>query len=67
MNGSGVRQARKLARDGREDTNSVRDLAEFLRNTAPPPPQPSLPPTPVKEEGGFSRMFSRRKKSATVS
>ena len=49
-NGNGVRQARKLARDGREDSTSVRDLAEFLRNTEPPPssPLPPLPPIPTR-------------------
>ena len=67
MTGNGVRQARKMARDSREDSTSVRELADFLRNTAPPPAiptQPPLPPIPTREEtGGFTRMFSRRKKS----
>ena len=62
-----VRAARKQARDSRDNTNSVRELADFLRNTAPPPSPSPLPPLPQKEEGGFSRMFSRRKKSAAVS
>ena len=62
-----VRAARKQARDSVNNTNSVRELADFLRNTEPPPAPTPLPPTPPKEEGGFSRMFSRRKKSAAVS
>ena len=62
-----VRAARKQARDSINNTNSVRELADFLRNTEPPPAPTPLPATPPKEEGGFSRMFSRRKKSAAVS
>jgi hypothetical protein len=45
------------------------DLADFLRNTPPPPsngPQRlSIGPEP-KEEGGFARMFGRRKKAAAA-
>ena len=64
-----VRAARKQARDSRDNTDSVRDLAKFLRETGPPPSMTQAPSqtTPPKEEGGFSRMFSRRKKSAQVS
>lgn len=82
INGNGVRQARKLARDGREDSTSVRDLAEFLRNTEPPPSSsdslPPLPPLPIQDDisggsgggggggSGFTRMFSRRKKGVAA-
>ena len=62
-----VRAARKQARDNPDNTSSVKELADFLRNTAPPPAPAPLPPIPQKEESGFSRMFSRRKKSAAVS
>lgn len=45
------------------------DLADFLRNTAPPPsngPQRlSVGPEP-KEEGGFAKMFGRRKKATAA-
>ena len=44
------------------------DLADFLRETEPPPPSGPvggmrpISPTKEKEESGFGRMFSRRKK-----
>ena len=64
-----VRAARKQARDSRDNTDSVRELAKFLRETGPPPSmtQATSQNIPPKEEGGFSRMFSRRKRSAQVS
>jgi len=45
------------------------DLADFLRNTPPPPsngPQRLSIGSELKEEGGFARMFSRRKKAAAA-
>lgn len=53
------------ARAERGDVDSMRDLANFLKNSGPPEqltPQPT-PSAPAKQESGFSRMFSRRKKS----
>ena len=68
---NGIRPPRKQmsARTDRDDT-SLGDLADFLMNSAPPempPTMPASPPTKEKEEGGFSRMFSRKKsKNAAV-
>lgn len=46
------------------------DLADFLKNTPPPPtngPQRlSIGIGPVKEEGSFAKMFGRRKKAAVA-
>ncbi|MCJ1282758.1 hypothetical protein MMC26_002083 [Xylographa opegraphella] len=65
-------QARPAARD---DMNSMRDLADFLKNSGPPEPlivtgtgrAYGRNGAPEKEEsGGFSRMFSRRKRGAGV-
>ena len=56
-------------RGEREPGSGMGDLAEFLKHSGPPTDVPAapLPPTsPTKEkerEGGFGRMFSRRKKS----
>ncbi|MCJ1385669.1 hypothetical protein MMC17_008792 [Xylographa soralifera] len=65
-------QARPAARD---DMDSMRDLADFLKNSGPPEPPVvagagrayGRSGIPEKEEGGgFSRMFSRRKRGAGV-
>ena len=63
-------QARPAARN---DMDTMRDLAEFLKNSGPP--EPVAPPmaagqgmngSGMKEESGsFARMFSRRKRSVT--
>jgi hypothetical protein len=55
-------------------TDSVRDLADFLKNSGPPEPPVSRAgasstysgTTSKEDAGGFSRMFSRRKKLAGV-
>lgn len=54
------------ARSGRMNNERLNDLADFLKNSEPPPPtQGYAPSAPNKEEDtGFARMFSRRKKSA---
>lgn len=52
------------ARSGRNDSGRSSDLADFLRNSEPPPTTQTYAPPLAKEEGGFTRMFSRRKKSA---
>ncbi|KAI9847252.1 MAG: hypothetical protein M1838_000947 [Thelocarpon superellum] len=58
-----------VAREGRSDIGSSRDLAAFLRSSGPPePPPPTQPfaPVTVKEEpGGFAKIF-RKKKTARV-
>ena len=42
------------------------DLADFLRNTAPPPTTTqTYVPSPPKEESGFAKFFSRRRRVAT--
>ncbi|MCJ1404726.1 hypothetical protein MMC11_007952 [Xylographa trunciseda] len=65
-------QARPAARD---DTDSMRDLADFLKNSGPPEPAIvtgagrgyGRTGVPEKEEGGgFSRMFSRRKRGTGI-
>ncbi|MCJ1247648.1 hypothetical protein MMC30_004863 [Trapelia coarctata] len=63
-------QARPAARN---DTDSMRDLADFLKNSGPPEPvAPSMATGQgmngngmgsKEESGGFARMFSRRKRS----
>ena len=55
-------------RGEREPGSGLGDLADFLKNSGPPTDVPALqrPVSPVKEkekEGGFGRMFGRRKKS----
>jgi len=53
------------ARSGRMNNERSNDLAEFLKNSGPPPTTQTYAPSVTKEEdGGFTRMFSRRKKSA---
>ena len=52
------------ARSEHDPVNGMSDLADFLRNSEPPPDVPKRPVSPAKEkDGGFGRMFSRRKKS----
>lgn len=42
------------------------DLADFFRNTAPPPETTrSYVPSPPREESGFAKFFSRRRRVAT--
>ncbi|KAI9881592.1 MAG: hypothetical protein M1830_000156 [Pleopsidium flavum] len=52
------------ARSGRVDSERSKDLADFLKNSGPPLPTQPYTLSAPKEEGGFTRMFSRRKKSA---
>lgn len=60
------------ARPEREPNSGLGELAEFFRNSGPPsPPLAQTPPAktpavvrPTKEESGFSKIFSRRKKAA---
>lgn len=53
------------ARSGRMNNERSNDLADFLKNSGPPPTTQTYAPSVTKEEdGGFTRMFSRRKKSA---
>ena len=40
------------------------DLADFLRNSGPPPSAQTYNPSPIKEESGFAKYFSRKKKVA---
>ena len=47
--------------------DNIRDLADFLKNSGPPKITPTRPTSVAKEESSFSRMFSRRKKSAGLS
>lgn len=60
------------ARPEREPDSGLSELADFFRNSGPPsPPHAQTPPakTPptarvTKEESGFSKIFSRKKKAA---
>lgn len=53
------------ARSGRMNNERSNDLADFLKNSGPPPTTQTYAPSVTKEEeSGFTRMFSRRKKSA---
>lgn len=54
-------------RGQRDHDTGISELADFLRNSGPPSPPlvKSLPkPRYVKEESGFSKIFSRRKRLA---
>lgn len=59
--------AQQQPRGEREPGSDVGDLADFLMNSGPPtniaPPRPISPVKEKEKEGGFGRMFSRRKKS----
>ena len=55
------------ARGNREPDHGLSDLADFLKNSEPPtaPARVDSPPVKDKEkEGGFGRMFSRRRKNS---
>ena len=64
---NGVRRSPVQAHQARSESDpvgGVGDLADFLRNSEPPPEAPKRPASPAKEkDGGFGRMFGRRKKS----
>ena len=55
------------AREGQGSVGGMGDLADFLRETEPPPSsgpsaRPMSPTTKEKEESAFGKIFSRRKK-----
>ena len=51
--------------EGSKEIDNMRELADFLKNTRPPePPQTYVPSVAKEESSGFSRMFSRKKKTA---
>jgi len=51
------------ARSGRMNNERSNDLADFLKNSGPPPTTQTYAPSVAKgDDGGFTRMFSRRKK-----
>ena len=54
------------ARDEQRSVGGMGDLADFLRETEPPPPSGTRPMSPAKEkekeESAFGRMFSRKKR-----
>jgi hypothetical protein len=51
------------ARSGRNEASSSAELADFLMNSGPPATTQTYVPSVAKEETGFSRMFSRKKKA----
>lgn len=56
------RRLRQLPRGERKSNSSMSELVDFFKNSTPPPP-PSPPVTRVvKEESGFSKLFSRKKR-----
>jgi hypothetical protein len=62
-------EPREAASPRRPVRTATSDLADFLRNTPPPPsngPQRLSIGSEPKEEGGFARMFGRRKKAAAA-
>ena len=68
-------KAQMRPRTAREDEGGLRELASFLKNSGPPEAEPPVPRLTQanqggkeKEEGGggFSRMFSRRKKATAT-
>ena len=56
--------AQGQARSGRTEVSSSAELADFLMNSGPPITTQTHTPSVTKEENGFSRMFSRKKKAA---
>ena len=53
--------------EGAQEIDSMRELADFLKNTEPPEQTQTYMPSATKEESsGFSRMFSRKKKTANT-
>lgn len=56
------RRLRQMPRGERESDSGMSDLVDFFKNSAPPPPP--LPPATrvVKEESGFSKLLSRKKR-----
>lgn len=55
-----------LARSESSSADGSQDLAEFLRSSEPPMMRNAYSPSVTKEETGFAKMFSRRKKSTGV-
>lgn len=56
------RRLRQMPRGERESDAGMSELADFFKNSTPPPP-PSPPVVRVmKEESGFSKLFSRKKR-----
>lgn len=56
------RRLRQMPRGERESDAGMSELVDFFKNSAPPPP-PSPPVVRVmKEESGFSKLFSRKKR-----
>lgn len=56
------RRPRQMPRGERESDAGMSELVDFFKNSAPPPP-PSPPVVRVmKEESGFSKLFSRKKR-----
>jgi hypothetical protein len=54
--------AQGQSRAGRSERSSTAELADFLKNSGPPATSQTYVPNVPKEETGFSRMFSRKKK-----
>lgn len=61
----------RAARTPAGEETSMRELADFLKSSEPPPDMSmgrtrgyESPPTAKKEEGGFKGIFSRKKKGA---
>jgi len=63
--GSKPKPANIQARTGGAGKSDTADLADFFKNSGPPPSAQTYTPTPTKEESGFSKYFSRKKKVAT--
>ena len=65
------RHARLQPRGEREPEPGLSELADFFKNSGPPTPPPEKSPpglsvTKEKEEGGFSRLFRRKKSAAKL-
>ncbi|KAI9849831.1 MAG: hypothetical protein M1837_000045 [Sclerophora amabilis] len=70
-NGSSTRPVRVgQVRSARAETGGSNDLAEFLKSSAPPAsPNPSntySQTSPAKEDGGFTKMFRRKKATGVM-
>lgn len=56
------RHPRQMPRGERESNAGMSELVDFFKNSAPPPPPSPPVARVVKEESGFSKLFSRKKR-----
>lgn len=57
------RRLRQMPRGERESDSGMSELVDFFKNSAPPPPTSPPVSRVTKEESGFSKLFSRKKRT----